>query len=184
MYNIFSSFLYEENLNFDIKKMEKEILNFKKNNEGRIFSNYGGWQSDSFIDAVGCFKKFFKQLNLIIKNIEEKLCLTHKLKLDSFWFNVNNFGSFNRPHIHTGSVLSGVYYINIPKNSGNIIFKRDGFRENDIRSVKRYNEYNSSNFKVNPYENLCIIFPSYLEHYVEPNLNKKERISISFNYGF
>jgi len=28
-----------------------------------------------------------------------------------------------------------------------------------------------------------IIFPSYLKHYVEPNLNKKERISISFNYG-
>ena len=183
MYNIFSSFLYEENLNFDIKKMEKEILNFKKNNEGRIFSNYGGWQSDSFIDAVGCFKKFFKQLNLIIKNIEEKLCLTHKLKLDSFWFNVNNFGSFNRPHQHGNSVISGVYYVSIPKNSGNIVFMNQSL-DSFYQSIKQYNKYNSTIWTVKPENNLCLLFPSYLMHYVEPNLNKKERISISFNYGF
>ena len=50
--------------------------------------------------------------------------------------------------------------------------------------VDKFNGYNSSTWKIKPEENKCILFPSYLKHYVEPNLNKKERISISFNYGF
>ena len=44
-------------------------------------------------------------------------------------------------------------------------------------------EYNSSVWQVNPQENLCILFPANLEHFVKPNLNKERRISISFNYG-
>ena len=50
--------------------------------------------------------------------------------------------------------------------------------------VNSFNEYNSGVWKYSPKENLCLLFPSYLKHYVEPNLNKKDRISISFNYGF
>jgi uncharacterized protein (TIGR02466 family) len=50
--------------------------------------------------------------------------------------------------------------------------------------VDSYNHYNSSIWKIEPEENICILFPSYLKHYVEPNLNKKERVSISFNYVF
>ena len=50
------------------------------------------------------------------------------------------------------------------------------------KEINSYNEYNSSTWKIEPEKNLCVLFPSYLNHYVEPNLNKKERISISFNY--
>ena len=98
-------------------------------------------------------------------------------------YNVNSLGSFNKPHDHYGDVISGVYYISIPENSGSIVFINKDLN-NFYTSIDKYNEYNSSNWTIAPEENKCILFPSYLKHYVEPNLNKKERISISFNYGF
>ena len=82
------------------------------------------------------------------------------------------------------SIVSGVYYVSIPKNSGSIVFLNKNLDVYYRHNVKNYNKYNSSTWKINPEENKCILFPSYLQHYVEPNFNKKERISISFNYGF
>ena len=38
-----------------------------------------------------------------------------------------------------------------------------------------------THFKIFPQENMLLMFPSWLEHDVEPNKSKKERIAISFN---
>ena len=44
------------------------------------------------------------------------------------------------------------------------------------------NEENSLEWWMPSIENYLYLFPSWLSHWVEPNLNKKEeRISISFN---
>ena len=37
---------------------------------------------------------------------------------------INTLGSFNRPHSHSGSIISGVFYITTPPNSGNLIFQQ------------------------------------------------------------
>ena len=74
--------------------------------------------------------------------------------------------------------------LSISKNSGSIVFLNKDLDTFYQDSVKNYNEHNSSTWTIEPKENQCVLFPSYLKHYVEPNLNKKERISISFNYGF
>ena len=44
----------------------------------------------------------------------------------------NNFKDFNLPHVHSFSILSGVFYIKIPKNSGNLIFKSSDQLENFV----------------------------------------------------
>tara|TARA_R110000744_G_scaffold218067_1_gene336789 strand:+ start:186 stop:743 length:558 start_codon:yes stop_codon:yes gene_type:complete len=185
MFNIFSSYIQEDLFTLDTKKIKKEILNIKVKNKKRIASNYGGWQSESFSKINENFKILFNKINLSVKEIEKNLSLEKKLFLNNYWCNVNYLSCFNRPHNHSGAVLSGVYYVSIPKNSGNLIFQ-DFNTNKDIayKFVKNYNNYNSTLWTVSPKENLCVLFPSYLQHYVEPNLNKKERISISFNYGF
>ena len=48
MFNIFSSYLSVDTFKFDTEKYKKEILNMKSKDKGRILSNYGGWQSNSF----------------------------------------------------------------------------------------------------------------------------------------
>ena len=53
-----------------------------------------------------------------------------------------------------------------------------------LLSRKEFNNYNSSNantFKYTPRENMLILFPSNIEHAVERNKSKHDRISIAFN---
>ena len=183
MFNIFSSYLLIDNFKFDTKKYKKEILNTKIKNKGRILSNYNGWQSNDFKTVPKKFISLFNKISKNVKEVEKNLSLSKKLILHNLWYNVNTLGSFNRPHNHPRSVVSGVYYVSTPKNSGSIIFLNKDI-DSFFKYVENYNEYNSSLWQIKPEENKCVLFPSYLEHYVEPNLNKKERISISFNYGF
>tara|TARA_R100000742_G_C4204532_1_gene32674 strand:+ start:69 stop:620 length:552 start_codon:yes stop_codon:yes gene_type:complete len=183
MYNIFSSYIHEEFFEFNTKQLKKDILKIKSKDKGRNVSNYGGWQSNSFVSAEKPFDNLFDKINFIVKDIKNQLHLNKELALTNFWCNINKFGSFNRPHDHLGAIVSGVYYINTPKNCGKICFTQQNL---DVfyKNLSEFNEYNSSTWEFKPKENLCLLFPSYLTHYVEPNLNKEERISISFNYGF
>ena len=185
MFSIFSSFISQHNFNFNIKTMEKEILKINKKNSGKKVSNYGGWQSFNFYNVEKPFVDLFDEIDKIILNIKNKLEITDPIKFQNYWLNINTLGSFNRPHSHSGSIISGVFYITTPPNSGNLIFQQFfPITEYYGLNIKRYNKYNSAEYFVKPTENFCILFPSYLPHYVEPNLNKQNRISISFNYGF
>ena len=184
MFNIFTSYLSVDNFKFDVKKYKKEILNLKSVKDTVIKSNYGGWQSGAFETVPKNFTDLFKRISSNVKEVEKNLFLSKELRLHNMWYNVNGLGSFNRPHDHEGAVVSGVYYVSIPKNSGFIVFLNNEDVGKFYTFVDKFNGYNSSTWKVEPKENQCVLFPSYLKHYVEPNLNKKERISISFNYGF
>ena len=61
-----------------------------------------------------------------------------------------------------------MYYINVPENSGNIIF-----RKNDGNKYEKW--------FVKPKDGMMILFPSKLEHCVEKNKSCDTRISLSFN---
>ena len=189
--NIFSSYLYRKLLDQDLKPIYKHINQTqKKDKVGRTITNYGGWQSKSFSKINSSVKPLFTSIDLIIEEIRKKLDYKYKLKLNSYWYNINSFASFNRPHRHIGpawsTVASGVFYIKCPSKSGNIMLKTPNPLTASLydNKINIYNSYTSSTFFIEPEKNLCVVFPSDLEHYVEPNLNKKEeRISISFDYG-
>ena len=175
MFNIFCSYLLEDNFKFDIKKYKKEILNLKSVRDTVNVSNYGGWQSGSFETPILNILNLFERININIKEIEKKLSLTKKLRLHNLWYNVNGLASFNRPHDHMDSIVSGVYYVSIPIYQDQLFFGKKPIKVYYRHNVKNYNKYNSSTWKINPEENKCILFPSYLQHYVEPNFNKKEK---------
>ena len=196
MQNIFSSYLYRKVLDINLKPIHEHINQTqKKDKAGRILTNYGGWQSQSFTTPHNPMKPLFKSIDLMVEEVRDNLDCKYKLKLNAYWYSINYFGSFNKPHCHVGNawdaLVSGVFYINSFPQSGNIIFKTPNSLTDLMYAdrVNSYNPYTSSTFSIEPQENLCAVFPSDLEHYVEPNLNKKmdgssgERISISFDYG-
>jgi uncharacterized protein (TIGR02466 family) len=189
--NIFSSYLYTKECNINLSSLSDHITKNKKiDNQGIIRSNYGGWQSKNFTKPDSYTKPLFDILNTAAEEIKNKINYQHTLKLQHYWYNINYQDSFNIPHFHIGphtdTIVSGVFYIETPKDCGKIVFNRKDqlfslmYHE---QRVSKYNEYNSSVWEVTPKENLCVLFPANLEHFVKPNLNKKRRISISFNYG-
>lgn len=189
--NIFSEFISKEKLGLDISKLKNHVLNYNKNNpNGVVFSNQNGWQSEPHISPFEGNIHLFKKINSFMNAFKDILNLRSNLKLLDYWYNINYKCSFNMSHTHIKSsdnILTGVYYVSVPKNSGNIIFHcANRLRQvsYDFGNVTQYNNYTSSRFIEIPQEDLLILFPSSLEHFVEPNRSEEQRISISFNYGY
>ena len=187
--NIFTNYLYSKKLDVDLISLKKHILEVKRDDEkGVSKSNYGGWQSKGFNKTNKFNQYLFQRLASIIEEIKSTVDCKHDLELNQYWYNINKNGSYNAPHNHVGlkndNIISGVFYIQTFDNSGRLVFKRNEplvgvmFANNT-----HFNEYNASIWNVNPNDNLCCLFPSHLEHFVETNLNSSERISMSFNYS-
>jgi uncharacterized protein (TIGR02466 family) len=98
------------------------------------------------------------------------------------WAIINKKGAMNQKHQHSNSDLSAAYYVTAKEECGDIIFY-------DPRPAKVYkhpllnkpNLLNANNNGVKPEPGMLVLFPSYLEHSVNPNLSDHERIVISFN---
>lgn len=109
------------------------------------------------------------------------------------WLNLNSRNKFNPPHLHPANHYSGVYYVSVPENSGDIYFldPRAAHRalspDPSNAEANPYcldNQYDSSVFRYKPTDGKLIIFPSWLQHYVDPNPTDNLRISIPFNVSY
>jgi len=154
---------------------------------GRDFSNIGGWQSDNLDLKDKELQPFIEELkNNIMSYINQCGFKTDlKYKLDNIWININEYKDHNKPHIHPGCLFSGVYYLKTPDNCGNIVFNHpaDSLQydwKKDL--IKETMPNNCSEWFLPVQKEKMFLFPSWLYHYVMPNLNQKEdRISLAFN---
>ena len=166
--------------------MNNYIYNLqKKDPEGVIKSNLKGWHSKNF-DMKDDEPKSF--IEAIKKNINEAIndmgwdLSNQEVTLSNMWAIINKKGAMNQKHHHSNSDLSAAYYVTAKDGCGDIIFY-------DPRPGKVYkhplsnklNLLNANNNGVKPEPGMLILFPSYLEHSVNPNTSNHERIVISFN---
>ena len=162
------------------------IMDLKqKNPNGIIKSNFNGWHSNDFNLSEDTPKNFTnslkKNINIAINdmnwNIEKQ-----EVKIKSMWAIINEKGAFNQRHHHGNSDLSAAYYVSAKQDCGDIVFY-------DPRPAPVYkhpiskspNILNASVNSIKPEEGLLVLFPSYLEHSVNPNNSNHRRIVISFN---
>jgi len=166
------------------EKIKPYCLKTRKDNpESLNISNVNGYQS----------KHFFKEKDLVIKPalykiFKDSICnvLNGDIKLLNYWININGKGAYNRKHNHPQANFSGVYFIQSPKNCGELIFDNPhSFTAFDeLSSYKKdfINQgYQHKAIAVKPKAGRLIIFPSYLMHGVQENESDEERISIAFN---
>jgi uncharacterized protein (TIGR02466 family) len=174
-------------LNDQIKKSMKGFIKNEISKPGRVLSNVNGYQTNDIKHPTT--NLFFNFLKSIIKKqsnifIQEVFKIKKIIKLNNIWINVNSYKDYNSRHTHPNSLISGVFYCKVPKNSGAIHFSinNNAAPYLDEKNIIEHNEYNSMKHSISPNEFQLILFPSWLEHEVFPNMNKKEkRISISFN---
>lgn len=83
-----------------------------------------------------------------------------------FWFNLATTGESTGVHNHAReSEVSGVYYLEVPIDSGDLFFRSDG----------------KEDFSLVPKAGSVVLFPSELRHGVRMNSSSGKRISLAFN---
>lgn len=85
-------------------------------------------------------------------------------------------GACDTPHNHPMSAVTAVYYVEVPKNSGDILLHDP--RGGIDYSWWSYNERRRPFMRITPRAGMMLIFPGYLVHSVEANLSRSPRISI------
>jgi hypothetical protein len=173
--SLFETPLWITKLDLDLNSLENKIKLFSSKTESKKFSNVGGYQGHNFYDEI----LFNSISNCIPVNKDKPL---ENVSIYS-WVNINK--KFNKNerhcHMHPDTLLSGVFYVKYPENSGLIRFYDP--RGHLIQNQKDYNYYYNGyayNY-IYPEDNLLILFPSWLEHDVDENKSNQERISIAFN---
>lgn len=168
----------------DNNKIIQEAYDLKEKMQSVKKSNFGGWQSIDFIPS-NMFngpetQKLVKEITEIVFGLGQMWGFDN-IVLNNFWFNINNKKDFNYPHTHTSSIFSAVYYVKCNEDSGRIIFNRPDQSFHYVPPSEE-NSYRWSEFYFTPKEGLLVIFPSYVEHYVEPSNSFEDRISIALNF--
>jgi len=184
---IFTVPVSHKDLNLNTTELVSFAYDLKTKDAGRVLSNTGGWQSNN-VDLTDltlqplCIEilKFAKDYCDLV-NFKKNL----QILLTNGWFNINGYKDYNITHDHPGCVISGVYYLQSNKDSGGITFYNpsniiDWSWPDHIK--EKYSTINSNTYNHSSIINRLILFPSWLKHSVQPNMDKQmERISFSFN---
>ena len=157
----------------------------KKDQSGIKRSNLLGWHSKDF-DLKSGQSRFFinsisPQLNSVLTDMGWDI-KKQEVKITGMWAVINKKNSSNAMHIHSNNYISAAYYVKAPKNCGDIVFYDP--RPAPVFShpiAKKSNILNATLNSITPDEGLLVLFPSYLDHSVKPNLSSNQRIVISFN---
>jgi uncharacterized protein (TIGR02466 family) len=174
-------------LNLDNSSLISYSYKLKEKNTGRYISNEGGWQSNNLNVQDSELQPLFKNLKDPILSFAEycgfKKNLTYKL--NNVWININGYKDYNNTHIHPGCLFSVVYYVKTPKNCGELMFSNPSVQilyDWKEEFMEKLNNMNCFKWSLPVKEGKLYIFPSWVWHYVKPNLNKNEdRISMAFN---
>ena len=148
-------------------------------------SNKNGWQSIAVISSIPCFSPLLDSTRLIFDSILQLVSADWlpKYSIES-WINISEQGGFNLPHNHPQALLSAVYYLKVPPGSGDIIFRdpRLGANLSPFHGAHQVcPPNNSADIRITPKEGLLLIFPNWLEHWVDQHKGNEERISIAMN---
>ena len=174
----------------NFKSIKKELVDFvydqqQRDSSGVVFSNSGGWQSQSVYHTYD---------NILLRTIKESvityfkknILLSKEIKYEGLWMNINKKGNFNLPHDHPGCNMAAVFWIKSSPRSGNIEFQSPHNFTGAAEIESYTNDFGMktnaySTFWINPTEGSIVMFPASLVHRVCPNENDEDRISASFN---
>lgn len=185
IYNIFPTPVLQNNLILSDKE-KQSLINIKYED---INQRNALMSCDKYILNNKKFNNLKKQ---IVKNVDiftkDVLNLSDKISFyfQNSWVMKHRQGDWAQPHHHANSLISGVVYLKVPDNSGNIVFHRGGATRNFINPImtldySKYNEFNADTFTVNIKENMLVLFPASLSHSVEINNSNQERYCLAFN---
>jgi uncharacterized protein (TIGR02466 family) len=123
-----------------------------------------------------------EQLYSVIQNYKNHSGISANVITNS-WINFQNIGSKLLRHAHGGSSISGAIYLNVDEKSSSIFFYNPNPFIKITEIEKDHNTlFTSHSQSVKPTNGDLIIFPSWLEHGSDEDVNQTvNRAVLSFN---
>lgn len=181
----------------EVSELTKEIKQIQKiDDKGRIWSSknyFGGYTSYGSMDRLDLFSSsFFNLEKYIHKHVAKFSQALHwdveaeDLILNSLWVNVMPRGAHHSFHIHPLSVISGTFYVQIPRGASLIQFEDPRMSRMMACPPRSAKAPQSERWHYNhePKAGELVLFESWLRHQVPAQTPDKERISVSFNYSW
>lgn len=192
---LFSTWIYQcehgpKHLNDRLEQLARRLMQDDRNAARR--TNHGGWHYafDLFLLDDPVVAEFRDEMEQHVQAFLESFRPEgrrpkYRFRLEG-WVNVNRAGDSNVLHCHPGCFLSATYYVKVPPGmrGGQIVF-----RDPRGPAVAMYETPgidlpwvgSGTGIPFTPATGLLLVFPSWLEHRVEPFEGDGERISIAFN---
>lgn len=200
---IFPTPVWWKDLDMDIPAIQDICYNIAETMPSKARSNRGtlNYQSPDFMgeQVIEDFDENPDEFGRLLIKIKEKAQECYNtfgpastgLEYANVWINMNGKGGYNEVHVHPGCVISGVFYVKVPKDGepGSICFHRDGMDGYVIHSLGVAEDMSTADiphanatWSYPPVENRLLLFPAWLGHGVRENETDDDRISISFNF--
>lgn len=106
-----------------------------------------------------------------------------EVSLQNYWIHATPPGELTQFHDHKPGLFSGVYYVDKPENSGDLVFVDvNPYHEFSPRLLPgKTDPITRSEITFKAGEGSMLIFPGWLPHKVPRNNSDRRRVSVSFN---
>lgn len=165
------------------RELTKKEIKFIENQEQRP-NAYNTTSANNYIlehKKMAKLRPFIQ--NCIDEYVKKILCpaTDFRLRITQSWTNYTEPNAAHHRHVHPNSLVSGVFYPQADISKDKIYFWRQtGYKQLDYQK-KEFHEFNSESWWLNVGKNMFILFPSSLEHTVEPVCDGQLRISLAVN---
>jgi len=174
--NIFPSFVCSCIPQIDMMTQLEEVYDIQRQFPSENLSNEGGYHSPLFSEIK--FTKLRDTLIEFCNDLLDQKGLGSEVQQIGYWCNINKSYNYNVMHSHGRADLIGIYYIQLPSNSGNLVVMRnDGSQYCDLYQ----NRADMLEYIIKPEAGRLYILPGHLWHYVTGNDSVSDRVSVSFN---
>ena len=181
---------------FESPDIGASTLDFVKQLEYRPYHSIENYELDITVstDVLDDYPELatLRQNTLAIANQywKEVIGAVDSLEIQIYhsWICRHSTGQYNPLHSHNNCLFVLATYLDVPDDSGDIVFKKPTHYLNLFPNIIHI-DYQSSNvincteYAITPKTNMTICFPSHQEHYAKPNNNKEPRYCLTVDYN-
>jgi uncharacterized protein (TIGR02466 family) len=143
------------------------------------------WQSNSKQDQYDEIAKVTDFVKLCAQEFAEQHHWNVKLEdwyiADCWWNASTGTSSTHFAHIHANSLISVVFYINMPEGAGSLLFPHPQLSIQTLKpDTTEWSILNSLEYKVTPKTGSLVVFRSNTPHMVDNNATSDLRVSLAF----
>ena len=184
---MFPSLFTDEQTSVDLDT----LINYAQSQRAANTDRAGGWQSAWLDLDTPELAELVRATNAHLDRVAHEVYTFPQdttIRVVNCWINSNDPGTDqlnnNYYHMHGGYFVSCVFYVDCEPDSGNLVcVPPHGFLDYALpfQLVQQFNMFTAQRFHVQPTPGKLITFPSWINHYAEPNTSSRTRISIALN---